>query len=233
MYKIGAFIVSLSVLLGVASVAWTDDDMAGIIVSGTAEVSAAPDTAFITFGVQTEAVSASQAARDNSTRANTIVQAIIGAGVSRSNIRTAQYSIEPIITYRENQPPVTTGYRVTNQVRVKVTDIAKLGALIDTAVQAGANNVQSISFTVENDTQLRQQVIVQAIENARAKADTMAKALGVKIDGVIYATESANISVPRPIELAAARGSAAQPTPILPGEMQVSATVTINYSIVR
>ena len=86
---------------------------------------------------------------------------------------------------------------------------------------------------MENDTQLRQQVIVQAIENARAKADTMAKALGVKIDGVIYATESANISVPRPIELAAARGSAAQPTPILPGEMQVSATVTINYSIVR
>ncbi|MCE5197498.1 MAG: SIMPL domain-containing protein [Armatimonadota bacterium] len=199
----------------------------GVIATGTSTVTGTPDTAFVTFGVMNQDRDAAAAARENATKTTAVINAIVRFGIPRNNIQTVNYSVSPVMDYKQN-PPVTVGYQVTNQVRVKTKDLTKTGQLIDAAVGAGANNVQSIEFTVEDPSPLRRQALVNAIADARAKAQAMADALGVKLGRVTQVSESVGIT-PRPM-YAAARSEAA-PTPILPGEVEITGNVTVVYAI--
>lgn len=204
---------------------------AGISVSETAQIQARPDLAAVSFGVVTEDPDAARSAQANATTTNAVINAITAFGIPRKDIETIQYSISPIIDYKPN-PPVTTGYRVSNTVRVKIRDLSKIGSLIDVAVKAGANNVQGVDFSIENPEPLRFKALTKAISLARRKAQLMAADLGVKLGRVISASESVGVQ-PRPyIGPMYARAEAA-PTPIIPGDVEISATASITYSIVQ
>lgn len=227
MYKV--ILLSLTILLVsfAGSALYAQDDMSGVVVTGTAEVKAQPDIAHVTFGVTTEAADANEAARTNAQRTQAVIDAIIRFGVPRANIETVQYSVNPIQDYKAS-PPTTVGYRVSNQVRVKLTDIPRIGALIDAAIRAGANDVQGVTFTVENDQAIRQEAIVQAIRNAQAKAKVIADTLGIRLGQVTYVSESFG-GIPRPLQFGVARADVE--TPIVPGQVDITATVTIAYAI--
>jgi hypothetical protein len=206
-----------------------DGDVAtGIIATGIGAVKSRPDIAYLTFGVTTQADDAVQAAEENAVRTNAVISAIMKAGIPRADIETTNYSVSPIVDYKKS-PPVTVGYTVSNQVRVTARSLDRIGSLIDTGVKAGANNVQGVDFSIENDTHLRQQALIQAITQARAKAQAMAEAAGVKLGKVIAVSETGGYA-PRPILMGVAKAEAA-PTPIIPGELAVTASATVVYAI--
>ncbi len=215
-------------LLTIAASVGAQEVQTGVIATGTAEIMARPDTAFVNFGVITEARDAATAARENATKTTAVIDAIVQFGINRDNIQTSGYSVSPIMDYKQS-PPITVGYRVSNQVQVKVQNLDRMGALIDTAIGAGANNVQGVRFTLEDDDSVRREALVQAIRNAQDKARVMADTLGVRLGAVKSVTESSGFTPP-PIVFGAARAEAAE-TPIIPGEVTVNANVTIVYAI--
>lgn len=227
-----AIVVLLLVCSSLAYGAEDTNQPRGITVTGYAEAQGKPDIAYITLGVQTEDRDAAKAAQDNATRNTAVIAAIEKTGVAKPDIQTVNYSVSPKIDYKAN-PPATVGYTVSNEVRVKVRDLTKVGAVIDAALSAGANYSQNLVFAIENDTPLRQEALAKAARNAEAKAKTIAEALGVKLGAPLNIVETG----PQPPVMPLLRGMAATeavpaPTPILPGENRVSAGVTVVYMII-
>lgn len=228
MKHIARLVLSVPLLFAVFSVPVCADTPTGITAVGVATVSGRPDIAYLTLGVSTEDRNASKAASDNAATTSAVIDAIVRAGVSRSDIETAQYTVTPLVDYR-TQRPVTTGYQVSNIVRVKLKALGNVGGVIDAAMAAGANTVQSVRFEIDDNTKLRQQALVSAIAKARAEAELIASTLGVSLGKAISVSTSGPI-IPRPMEFGAARAVAAE-TPILPGDVDVTASVTVVFAI--
>ncbi len=200
----------------------------GITVTGNSEITVRPDIATITLGVITEASEAEKAVHENARVANAVVDAVVKAGIAKRDIETSHYSVVPVMDYQK-VPPVTTGYRVTNTARVKVRDLTKVGSLIDTAISAGANNVQGVGFDIEDTSSSRKEALVQALKKAEADAKLIADTLGVKLGRVISVSETGPAII-KPTEYGVARADTT-PTPIIPGQVHVTASVTVVYSI--
>ncbi|MEN6371262.1 MAG: SIMPL domain-containing protein [Armatimonadota bacterium] len=202
----------------------------GISVTGTAEVHAMPDIAYITLGVRNRSSKAEQAASENAAAVTKTIQAIRQLRIAESDIETVQYTLQPVFEYPPNQQPKLTGYEAANMVRVTVRNLALVGRVIDAGVSAGANEVQNISFALENEANYRATAITQAVQDGRAKAATMAKALGVRLGKLLNASESTSpIVYPMLSRAEAAMGGAE--TPISPEQVVVRATVSLVYLI--
>ncbi|MCL4435853.1 MAG: SIMPL domain-containing protein [Thaumarchaeota archaeon] len=218
----------------------TTTDLNIISVSGTGTVGVQPDRAKIQMAIVTEAATAEKASAQNADNFNALLKALLAAGIPKDQIETIQYSIYPVYDYSQaNRNPFITGYRATHLIVVTViptqsSDLGKAtGTIIDTAVSAGVNQITTITFTVSDQKikDLRNQALTAAVTDARSKADSMAKALGVTILGVHQASESSYTPVPvmyaGPADIA---GKAAS-TELVPGEMKVTASVSIVYEI--
>lgn len=222
------YVASILILLTFGAVAFADDNASGITVNGSAEIKAKPDLAYVTFGVTVESATAVDAAQENARKTSAVIDAIEKFGIPRADIETVGYSVSPVMDYKTS-PPVKVGYSVSNQVQVKIKDLDKVGNLIDVAIAAGANNVQGVNFTIADDTAVKQQALVQAIKNAQAKARVIAEALGVNLGRVTAVSESSGFT-PRPLVYGAAKMEDVT-TPIIPGEVEVTANVTLIYAI--
>lgn len=211
-----------------------NETAAGITVTDSAQVKAPPDVAFVTFGLVVKNRNAKAAAQVNANRTSTVVAAVGKAGVPKADIQTIHYSIQPEQDWGST-PPKIAGYTASNSVRVRTKDLAKLGGLIDAAIAAGANNVQGISFDIEDKRALRQKALGLAVKKAENKARAIAQAVGGKLGPALSASESVNEYVPysRNDYLDAER-VASRPrmrTPVEPGETSVTAQVKVVYSI--
>lgn len=202
----------------------------GITVTGTAEVQGKPDTAYVTLGVQTEDRVAAKAAQDNASKNTLVINAIVKTGVGKLDIQTVGYSVAPKVDYKAN-PPTTVGYTVSNEVRVKVRDLDKVGAVIDAALASGANYSQNLVFAIDDDTQLRQEALAKAARNAEAKAKAIAEALGVKLGVPMNVIEGGAQGPVMPLMRAMAVEAAPASTPIMPGENRISASVTVLFAV--
>lgn len=201
----------------------------GISVSGTAEVQAAPDIAHVTLGVRTRSAQADKAASDNAAAAARVIQAVRQVGIPEKDIGTVQYTLQPVFEYPPNAPPKLTGYEAANLVRVTVRDLSKVGAVVDAAVGAGANVVQDVAFSLKNESEFRARALAKAVEDGRTKARVMAQALDVRLGKLISASE-AQAPVITPVY---GRAEAAAPTPIIPRQIEVRATVNLVYAIAQ
>lgn len=208
-----------------------------IITSGSSEVKVTPDRAQVTVSVQTENADVKVAQSENANRMDAVVKAIKAVGIADSDIRTSGYSIYPV--YDETSSlfgrNVKT-YRVTNSVQVTIRDVTKTGEVIDAAVAAGANQVDSIMFMVSEELEqsLRNEVLGKAVRKARADADIVAAAAGVTITGV----KEINVgSYYPPVYYENARSAgmdakvASAPTPVEPGQVTISAQISATYLI--
>jgi uncharacterized protein YggE len=204
-------------------------------VTGIGQVSIKPDIAYIYIGVHTEDPSASQATALNNTKTQALIEALKGAGVAADDLRTTNFSIWTNTQYDPvtNLPKGTT-YAVDNTVYVTVRDLPKLGDLLDAAVQAGANNVNSIQFDVADKTQVLSQARAAAVEAAKKQSQELASAAGVSLGNI--QSISYYDSVPGPVYEAKGMGGGAMDAasvavPITPGQMQITVNVTLTYEL--
>ncbi|MDH7578697.1 MAG: SIMPL domain-containing protein [Bacillota bacterium] len=223
-----------SVLLGDPAQARAEEQQPQIVVSGTGQVNVKPDQAKLSLGVLTMAPNAKEAQQENAELASKIIAALGKAGVPKEKIETREYSIWPEYRYpkpEENKPPTIVAYRVSNTLLVTLDDTGKVGAAIDAAVQAGANKVESIQFLKKDLGPAQREALQKACQEARLKAEAIAQALGVKLGGILSVQESSGVNYPPPVQLKAAEAGEAAQTPIVAGELQVNASVTVNFRI--
>lgn len=196
----------------------------GITVTGVGRVKVRPDQALVSTGVETHAPTAQDAQAENNRQMQAVLAALKGMNIPDTNIQTSGLSLFPVT----DQNQKVTGYNARNQVTVRIDAIDQAGAVLDAAVKAGANQIGGVQFTLKDETISRNQALGDATKDARAKADALAKALGLQITDIQAIAEASTGGVeyigPR-VAAAPAAGSA----PIEPGEIAVSAQVTIVY----
>ena len=200
-----------------------------IAMTGHGEIRATPDMAQVTIGVTATAATAAQAVAANSARMKTVFAAVAKLGVPEKNIQTVNFFVSPQYTNGDNNVPRRlTGYQVNNDVTVRLDDVGKLGSVLDALVAAGANQINGISFSIQNDTPLLEKARAQAITDARARAETYARAAGVSLGPILSISEGGGEAPPRPMYRMAAM---AAETRIAPGEQSVTAEVSVVWEI--
>lgn len=207
----------------------------GISVAGEGKVTAAPDVANISLGVSVLAPTVAEARQQAAASLEAMLATMRTNGVEDKDVQTSQLSIYPEYDYRNNES-ILRGFRVQNSVNAKIRDIDTTGKVVDEAVEAGGNNaqIQGISFTIDDPSELQEQARKAAVEDAKRKADVLASAAGVSVGGPISISEGALIVPPiyYGAERAAADSAAPLPeTPIEPGELDVSISVTVVWAI--
>ncbi len=202
-------------------------------VSTQAEATRVPDVATLSAGVVTQASDANAALRANSEQMAKVVAAIRAAGIAARDVQTSGISVQPQYRYAENQPPVITGYQASNTVTLKVRDIAKLGKVLDTLVAQGANQVNGPSFEVDQPEEAFDEARIAALRKAEARAQTYAKALGLRVRRVVSISEGGGFAQPRPMMRAMAMGSVAAAPPVSPGETTLSVNLEVVFELGR
>jgi uncharacterized protein YggE len=210
---------------------------ATLTVSGSGEVSAAPDQAIVQLGAVAQSKRAADAQEQVNRVVGAILKAIQAAGISKHNISTTELTLVPVYERpnrapaQQTTPPRIVGYSATNVVRVEIHEIDKIGDVIDAGIGAGANRLEGLSFALKDDTLLRQKALQQAVLNARAKAEAIADALKLRLVRILEITEEGVQAVRPRLRMQRMAVAAAESTPVEPGRIQVSALVTIGYQI--
>lgn len=198
-----------------------------ITVTGDGSVLASPDTAHVTLGVQIQNAELAAAQSQATTKMTAVIDSLTKNGINAKDIKTVNYAIYV------NQDPAkgsgaVTGYTVVNQVEVKISQIDKVGTIIDAAVAAGANNVGGIQFSIENVDALLQQARQQAMDDAHNKALQLAKLGGVTLGMPVSISEGTS-TPPMPYSVGARDTAASGAVPIQTGQNKISVTVTVSY----
>jgi uncharacterized protein YggE len=199
-------------------------------VSATGSVSAAPDVATVTAGVVSEGTSAREAMINNATLMTSVYEELATAGIEKSNIQTSQLSLQPRYDYRDRRAPKISGYEARNTVTVKSDNLDKVGPMLDALVKAGINNINGITFSVSNPKEAMSKAREEAIKEAKAKAQAMANAAGVKLGPLLSLDENNFNPQPRPMMMSM-RAESDISTPVSAGEQSMSVTVNLSYAI--
>ena len=210
----------------------TDEAVSGkrpsrVVVSGDAVVQVQPDTVVLFIAVVTQHKNALNAQAENAAQSDAVIRALKAAAGTGAEIKTGGYSLTPQRVYRENQPPTITGYEARNSVTVTLSDLTRIGAVIDAASQAGANNVDNVSFILRKDRPARNEALAEATRTAISKAQAIAQALGGRLTRIIEVQEGGRI--PRPVEgfVGDASARVAQSTPIEVGTLDIRSQVQL------
>lgn len=222
-----------------------------ISVSGHGEALSVPDIATFTFSVTSQKATVAAAQTDATTKINTITSYLKGAGVDEKDIQTSDYSVYPQYEYSQSVCPaasaggvavycppgkqVLKGYEVRQTTTVKVRDTAKAGDLLTGVGGKGATEVSGLNFTFDNPDQVQNEARNKAIANAKTKAETLARSLGVSLVRVVSFNEN---GYPSPMyygkEMAVGMGgdAVAQTAPAISvGQNKVTSDVSITYEI--
>jgi uncharacterized protein YggE len=201
-----------------------------IVVSGTGRVTVQPDTADLRLGVSISRPTVEAARTDAASTMEAILDAIEEAGVARRDVRTAMLSVQPRYDYRDGKAPVLTGYELANSVEVTVRDLGNLGGVIDGTLAAGATSMDGLSFRLADTAAAEREARLQAMAAARARADVLAEAAGLSVDGVSDIVEGGPARPPMPFPKAERMVMAADAaTPVEAGSLEIIVTVTVTY----
>ena len=210
-----------------------------IRVSAKSEVYTKPDVAMISFSVVTEEKTASESMNKNAKKMNKIIEALKNEGVKDKDIKTTNFSIYPRyewhkqvgVSYFPEGKRVLVGYETRQTIDVKIRNLDKIGEIIQTATNAGANQVGSLQFLVDNEEAFKKQAREEAIKKAKIKAKELAKELGVSLVRIVGFSE--NSSSPRFYPLAKSTLNVEDnSTPqIQTGQNKIEVNVTITYEI--
>jgi len=199
----------------------------GITVNASGTVETTPDEAALELGVETHAANAKDALAQNAERLRRVIDALRKAGVAKDDLETSNVSLWPQHT---DDGTSVTGYQAQNTVSAEL-DVAEAGDAIDAAVAAGANVVGGPSLSVGDRDALYRNALKDAVEAARAKAEAIAEAAGVKVGRVTAVVESAGYEEPGPMAYAMRAADSAVSTPIEPGKQAIEATVTVTFAL--
>lgn len=229
--------VSLFVLLAVilsscSAVGVNDKSLRTMSVSGRGEVYLIPDIAYINIGTRSEALDVATALSDNNKQAKSISSVLSEMGIDPLDIQTTAFNVYPFQNYGMDGQPMELKYVVENTVNVKVRDLNRLGEILDAVVRSGANQINGISFDIEDRKQAESEARRLAIQDATEKAQELAGLAGISLG------EVQNISVysngnPQPVYDAKGGGyyAEASAAPIASGQMIISADANLVYSL--
>jgi uncharacterized protein YggE len=204
----------------------------GTILDVTAEgrTTRVPDVATIRAGVVSQAPTAAAALGDNAARMTRVLAALRGSGVAPRDIQTATVSLQPQYRYTDGQPPAITGYQASNTVAVRFRDIAKAGAILDTLVAQGANQIDGPNLTIDHADAALDEARTDAVRQAQARAALYARAAGLQVARIVSITEAGQSDggEPRP-PMIYARAQSVAKTAIEAGERDLTATVQVRF----
>ncbi|TAK76049.1 MAG: DUF541 domain-containing protein [Dehalococcoidia bacterium] len=217
-------------------------EASGIAVSGTGTASVKPDIALVNLGIEVTSPTVAEARSKAATTMDALTKAVKGKGVSDADIQTQFFNIypqygPPTPTTKAGTPEIV-GYTVNNQVQMKIRNLDSVSDVLDTAIAAGGNSIRvnGLQFTVEKPDQYLAKAREEAVQNAKARADVLAKAAGVKVGAPRSISESSG-GFPVFDKLQAAPsvpgGRGGGPTPVSPGEEQLSVSVFVVFEIER
>ncbi len=231
--KLLASVLCLIVLgAGCTTVAGVDPTAHAIVVTGTGRITAAPDTALLTLGVESQAATLAEATADAARRMTAVVTRVKSFGVADADITTVSYSVDPRLAPSDpahrDEPPRIVGYRVANVARVTIHKLPDAGPILDAAVAAGANAVRGIQFTLADAAKASAEARAGAVGDALVKARQFAAAAGITT-GEILGIRELGVSAPTPLPRGAMQMQAA--TPIEPGQLEITVTVELRQAI--
>lgn len=218
--------IALAVIASRADAQVGEPAASTIRVIGEASVSSQPDRVALDLGVVTRSPSAQQATTENARILQNVLGALRRALGQNAKIETVSFSLQPDYQFpQQGGEPRITGYTAYNIVRVTLDDLSNVGAVIDTATRAGANQIERIRFTLRDEAAAKANALRMAAMDARAKANSLANSLGLQVLRIRWAEETSPTSRPL-FDLALRTAPAA--TPILPGTLETTATVTLS-----
>ena len=203
-------------------------------VTGTGMVAGEPDVVMLSIGVSVEKDSVKQARSEAAEAMGEVIESLKGNGLLDTEIQTQYFSIQQRFNYVKGKREFR-GYNVTNTVSAKIRDLDTVGNVIDSAAEAGGDLVEinSIQFSIDDTTKLKMKARVAAMQDAQAKAQTLATEGGVRLGKPISISESENFYAPlsRNLGFALADEAASVDTPIQSGQLQITVTVNVIYGI--
>jgi len=215
-------------------------DAPTISVSGTGSITARPDIATITLGVETRHANAQNAIEQNNTAMSNVLAAILATGISEDDIATRNFSLHQNFNWSAVGTRINDGYSVSNTLSITVRNLDNVGEVIGTAVNAGANISHGIQFSIEDSSALYLQALAIAVRDAAAKADAIAGALGSSIDVVMSVTETNTWAAPTSwgdfdmgLVASEAADGARMHVPIQAADLTITARVNVIYALSR
>lgn len=208
----------------------TNEVIKTITSTGEGAIKVTPDVAWVTVGVLSEHKELLKAQEDNTLKMNAVIKALTDSGVKKEDIQTTGYTVIP--NYEWNQTTGKSnliGYTVRNTVEVTINDLEKAGVILDKVVASGSNTINGIRFGVKDETTLYNKALEIAVKDAKVKAEAMAKGLGITNIEPLHITEVSNRYTPVYAEKGMLMDSVSS-TPISLGELEVSASVNVEFS---
>jgi uncharacterized protein len=199
--------------------------------TGLGEVYVAPDIAYINIGVHTQAPDISTAMSDNSTQAQKVSDALIALGVDAKDIQTTNFNVYPMNTYDTMGQVSGTYYSVDNTVYVTVRDLTSLGKLLDAVVSSGANNINGITFDIQNKDAAIAQARDLAIKDAQAQAAAIAKSAGVTLGQIQNISISTSNSATPVYDGKGGAVMNSNNVPVSAGQMLIQVNAYVTYEI--
>ena len=238
LFAVIATILLVSVLLvgcqASGSTVVTASQQTGISVSGQGIIYVTPDIVNLQLGIQTQAKTVADAQSQAAAAMNNVLAALTANNVARADIQTQNYNIQQTTTWDSiKQQQVITGYEVNNYVNVKIRDITQTGTIIDAVTAAGGDltRVNSVQFALNDPTSENNQAREKAMVDAKTTASQLAASAGVKLGNPISISES-EVSPITPFYAGAQMAAnGASSTPISAGELEITVTVQVTYTI--
>jgi uncharacterized protein YggE len=214
----------------------TSGTSAGISVNGTGRVFGAPDVVLLQLGVRVERPTVAAARDQAALSMQSVIDSLRANGVADKDIQNTRFSVAPQYDFTPDRVQTIRGYQVNNVVSAKVRKVDTAGKVIDDAARAGGNDVvvQSINFTIDDPTALREQARRLAVADARTRAEALAGHSNVGLGKVLAIVEGSASTPPEPYLVPALRApqtGADVASPIAVGELEVAITVNVLYAI--
>ncbi len=208
-----------------------------VVTIGRGEVELKPDRVRLEFSVETRAATAAAAAAENGRRQRAVLDTIQRIGLAPEQIQSASLQVTPEMTYPgQGQPPKVTGYFARNSVRVEVLKLEQAGVLIDAALAKGATGIAGLQFYSSKAAEARRDALAKAVVAAKLDAEAMARAAGYQLGLLLEISGAAPSDFPVMMSVDAVRSTRlamAAPTPVVPGELKVTETVTVRWTVVE
>ena len=207
-----------------------------LFVSGSATANTQTDKVIVSLGVETADKTAEKALLSNSNLMNSVIDALKASGLQQNETSTSSFSIKPNYNFSKyGERGNLMGFTVSNSIQIESSNIDSVSQWIDTAVQAGANIVNDIYFSVSEEKlqKIKNVLLKEAVANAKSKVDIVAGAAGINVGGIksIMVEEIGFPQEPGPLYAKSLSSDEVSSTPILAGEQEVSTTVSIVYMI--
>jgi uncharacterized protein YggE len=205
----------------------------GINATGTGEAFGEPDILIVNVGVSAQRASIAEAREAAAAAQKGVIDSLKRNGVADKDIQTIQFSVNPQYDFRSGSQQII-GYVVSNVVTAKIRDLAKAGATIDAAIEAGGNDavMQGVQFGIDDPTELQKQAREQAVRKAKEQAQQLADNAGVKLGKLLSISESSgSVPIAADVIRAPATGEAITESPIQAGQLTVRITVVLLYAV--